>query len=80
MDVANRDYHQLSQLEIRGAKRVSQHLSGPFVVSISGEAYDAQTESLNRKFQLEVFFANPRFADFGACAAMCCGDALPGPG
>src|ERR1700745_3062291 len=26
-----------------------------FVVSIAGEAYDAQTKSLNRKFQQEVF-------------------------
>ena len=27
-DVANRDYHSLSHLEIRGAKRISRHLSG----------------------------------------------------
>jgi len=27
--VDNRDYHQLSQAEISGAKRISQHLSGP---------------------------------------------------
>jgi hypothetical protein len=28
-DVANRDYHQLSQAEIGGEKRISRHLSGP---------------------------------------------------
>jgi len=28
MDVENRDYHSLSHLEIGGAKRISQHLSG----------------------------------------------------
>jgi len=27
--VENRDYHHLSQTEIDGGKRISQHLSGP---------------------------------------------------
>jgi hypothetical protein len=30
--------------------------------------------------KLEVFFAKPRFADFGVCAGVCGGSSLPGTG
>src|ERR1700722_9822460 len=44
--------------------------------------YDARAKGLNREFRLEVFFANPRFADCGVCAAVFGGSSLPsaGPG
>ena len=42
--------------------------------------YDAQAKGLNRESRLEVFFANPRFADCGVCAGVFGGSALPGTG
>jgi hypothetical protein len=48
-----------------------------FVVSKTGKAYDVRTRGLNRKFRLEVFFANPRFADFGVCGGVGGGISLP---
>ena len=34
IDVENRDYHYLSHTEIRGAKRISQHLSAGKLISL----------------------------------------------
>jgi hypothetical protein len=47
IDVENRAYHHLSQSEIAGAKRISQHLSGD--TSSTSPIARQVTHSLNRR-------------------------------
>jgi len=52
----------------------------PIRVSRKEKVYDARAKGLNREFQLEVFFANPRFTDCGVCADVFGGSSLPSAG
>lgn len=51
-----------------------------FVVCKTGRAYDVRTRGVNRKLRLEVFFANPFFADFGVRGGVGGGGSLLGAG